>query len=712
MRLTETRPGFVCVSDFTHPMNNTILPVRPSRRNHGGLLLAALCSFALAVSALGTEAAKKNFNLSADDAAKSLKAFTEQSGEQIVYPVEQMRGVKTAAVKGELTPREALDQMLKDTGLVAVQDEKTGALAVKKDSLPNAERVAQMDSDRPTSQSKIEDGKLVLEKIEVTGSRIRSLNGEATALPVFTLSQVELEQRGVNRLADLRWAIPQLAPSRGYNDNLVNGGTSRAQTVGTSINLRGLGNTTTLILIDGHRIPHTGQEAPGGAGGREDYNMDGIPVSAVERIEILTQGASAIYGADAITGVVNIILKKHFVGSEVRLSYDNTFGKDAAQKTVEFTTGVASGKWRFFASGSLEENNAMWSRDRWFSATSDRKRFGGTSGLDNPPGNTGVLRVSGPALPGLAFNTANIPAGSKGGATLTVADYAAGPFTAGQGIDLAPYDTQIDPSRKQSATARASYAHATWLEVYATARWNRTTNYTTGFPESIFVTLPAAYAGNPFGAPVFLSKYFTDLAPPRQTSYFENPSVTFGAKGKFLSDWEYDASYSWARNVVSDTYTYAPINSALLNAAINDPDPAKRPILAYDSSTPGANPNPAGYFDTLRLNGHHKDTSETTTAELQANGPLYTLPTGTISLAVGVVTELDTVKFFRDGATTFSYVLSKPVRRVTDSYYAEVQVPLLSAAAGNPARGPVPGGGRHPQRPCLRHQKVRDHADL
>src|SRR3954470_960377 len=88
---------------------------------------------------------------------------------------------------------------------------------------------------------------LQLDKVEVTGSRIRTLVGEQTALLVFTLDQVQLEQRGVTRLADIRWAIPQLGGTVGFNDNLVNGGTSRAQTVSTSFNLRGLGGNSTLV---------------------------------------------------------------------------------------------------------------------------------------------------------------------------------------------------------------------------------------------------------------------------------------------------------------------------------------------------------------------------------------------------------------------------------------------------------------------------------
>ncbi|MBI2496878.1 MAG: hypothetical protein HYV75_02765, partial [Opitutae bacterium] len=95
---------------------------------------AAVFALGLTLSLGAAEAAKKNFNLPAGDAAKTLKAFTQQSGEQIVYPVEQVRGVKTNPVAGELDARTALDRMLRDTGLTVVQDGKTGALAVRRDT--------------------------------------------------------------------------------------------------------------------------------------------------------------------------------------------------------------------------------------------------------------------------------------------------------------------------------------------------------------------------------------------------------------------------------------------------------------------------------------------------------------------------------------------------------------------------------------------------
>ncbi len=220
------------------------------------------------------------------------------------------------------------------------------------------------------------DEPVKLESVEVTGSRLRTLVGEQSAIPVLTFDQVELEQRGVSRLADIRWAIPQLGPSVGFNDNLQNSGTSRAQTVSTSFALRGVSGNSTLVLIDGHRVPHTGQEAPGGAGGREDFNIDGIPVSAIERIEILPQGAGAIYGSDAITGVVNIILKKNFNGNELQLSYDNAFDSDVAAKTATLTGGYRAGKLSLFYTVSQTEQDSLAARDRWWSKSNDLTPYG------------------------------------------------------------------------------------------------------------------------------------------------------------------------------------------------------------------------------------------------------------------------------------------------------------------------------------------------
>jgi len=136
------------------------------------------------------------------------------------------------------------------------------------------------------------------QKVEVTGSSIRRLASESS-LPLTTISAQELENRGVTTLADFMMALPQsfsLAPS--------NAGS------GTNINLRGLGVNRTLVLVDGRRLANEAA-ADGYA------NLDTIPMSAIARVEVLKDGASSIYGSDAIGGVVNFITKRDVQGGSL-----------------------------------------------------------------------------------------------------------------------------------------------------------------------------------------------------------------------------------------------------------------------------------------------------------------------------------------------------------------------------------------------------------
>src|SRR5438128_1699290 len=146
------------------------------------------------------------------------------------------------------------------------------------------------------------------ERIEVTGSNIKRIEGE-TALPVTVISRQEIEKTGATTAAELLNTLSAVGA----------GGYSLAQGIGeagrpgnTSVSLRGLGDTNTLILLNGRRLANYAFSITGGA-----TNLNQIPVSAIERVEVLKDGASAIYGTDAIGGVINFILRKDFVGIEL-----------------------------------------------------------------------------------------------------------------------------------------------------------------------------------------------------------------------------------------------------------------------------------------------------------------------------------------------------------------------------------------------------------
>ena len=542
----------------------------------------------------------------------------------------------------------------------------------------------------PVEATEKADEPVKLEAVEVTGSRIRTLGDEAAAIPVFTLPQIELERRGVNRIADLRYAIPQLGAAVGFNDNLQNSGTSRAQTVGTSFNLRGLGGNSTLVLIDGRRIPHTGQEAPGGAGGREDFSVDGIPVSAIERIDILPEGAGAIYGSEAIAGVVNIVLKKNYTGAELRVSYDNTFDTDVAQTTVALTAGYRAGKLSTFLTASYETQNGLAARDRWWTATYDTRQFGSTStsflfnvtrGAGSLSSNSSPASTVGTNLPGTTSHVVLLPTGSNG---TTAANGAYTPTTAA-GIPLydpAQYVNGIDAATRQSFLFRADYQLRPKIQIYGDVRWSEFENNYTGSPITLSTTLPVGYPGNPFSTAVTLRKVFYDLPLPHIDSFQKNMGGSLGVRGDFLDTWRYDVGASWTRNIVSDdAVTASSFNFSLLNAAINS---ATKPILAYDSATT-KNPNAAGALEALLPVADHEDTTDVYQYLATVDGTVWTGWAGDVRAALGVEFGEEKVKFWREPSiVTPSYVLTKPFSRDLSAGFAEVTIPLLSHQQGLP----------------------------
>jgi iron complex outermembrane recepter protein len=163
-----------------------------------------------------------------------------------------------------------------------------------------------------------------LDEIVVTGSRIRSANLESTT-PVTQVTAADVVTQGVTRIEDLVNQLPQAFAAQNVT-------VSNAATGTATLNLRGLGSPRTLVLIDGRRMPYGGVTSASAA---PDINQ--IPTSMIERVDVLTGGASAVYGSDAVAGVVNFIMKKDFEGVEVTSQYnfywhENDFGGPGEQK--------------------------------------------------------------------------------------------------------------------------------------------------------------------------------------------------------------------------------------------------------------------------------------------------------------------------------------------------------------------------------------------
>lgn len=151
------------------------------------------------------------------------------------------------------------------------------------------------------------------EKVEVTGSSIKRIEGE-TALPVTVITRAEIDKFGVSTTAELLDRISS-NNGQGYNATLALGDAARPGFSGAS--LRGLGSTNTLVLLNGRRLAVYALDGGG-------VNLSAIPTAALERVEILRDGASAIYGTDAIAGVINFITRKDYTGGTIEGGYYST----------------------------------------------------------------------------------------------------------------------------------------------------------------------------------------------------------------------------------------------------------------------------------------------------------------------------------------------------------------------------------------------------
>jgi iron complex outermembrane receptor protein len=196
-----------------------------------------------------------------------------------------------------------------------------------------------------------------LDRIEVTGSRIRQVDVE-TAQPVLLISREDIENQGFSSVADILQNISAAgSPAFSRSSPL----TSNAEAGGSYIDLRNLGAQRTLVLVNGKRLGIS-------TAGYQDIST--IPSAVVERIEVLKDGASSIYGSDAMAGVINIITRSNFDGAEVNAYYGQYSQGDGTIQNYDFVTGFAGDRGSVTIGAEYHKEDEVWAKDRWFSKDS------------------------------------------------------------------------------------------------------------------------------------------------------------------------------------------------------------------------------------------------------------------------------------------------------------------------------------------------------
>jgi outer membrane receptor protein involved in Fe transport len=277
------------------------------------VIVSAMClgAMGLAMAADLQAAIRTPTSIEAQSLGAALQELARKREFQIVYRPEFVRDRRTPGVSGELTPEEALTGLLSGTGLTFhYLNEKTVTIVPLPSGVPEHApgAVGKSSADAAVGTSRNAESardRMDLEEIVVTGSHIR---GSEAASPVITLDRAYIERSGFHTAGDVLRSLPQ-SFSGGLNVGVVGaGGSANVQSTSgaSTANLRGLGSESTLTLVDGHRLAY--------AEGVSAVDVSLIPLAAIERVEVLTDGASAIYGSEAVGGVVNFIMRTNFEG--------------------------------------------------------------------------------------------------------------------------------------------------------------------------------------------------------------------------------------------------------------------------------------------------------------------------------------------------------------------------------------------------------------
>lgn len=494
------------------------------------------------------------FDIPAGDLASALDRFAEQSGLQVVSDQPLVAGRRAAALSGRHTSAEALRALLRGTNLEYSFINDT-TVVIRHAPPP-------VDTDTPAAETEAEDGgepeTSRFDEIVVTGSHIRRAGFEGPS-PVIVISRQDLDRSGRSTIAEALAQLPQNFASP------VTGGSGGTGT--QAVNLRGLGADNTLVLINGTRVASSGS-----SGDAPFVDLNSLPLAAVERIEVLTDGASALYGSDAVTGVVNIILKKDFVGSEISLHYGASEEGGASERQASLTTGWAKGGFNALFSGEYFNRSRLAARGRSFSKTDDLRARGGADRRFNVANPGNVFSLDGQNLPGLDAPSAGIPAGQDGRG-LTAADFAT---TAGQlnrQSLVADFNNLVPETERFGLNARLNGALTPRLTVFAEAGVSGTETEAGNPPPQLAVVVPETNPFNPFGVPVLAFWLATEL-PPTLDFETDNQRALVGLKGRLRQRWAWETKFGYSRDEFEQRFAPFTPSGPIVAELLSRTDPA------------------------------------------------------------------------------------------------------------------------------------------
>jgi iron complex outermembrane receptor protein len=538
------------------------------------------------------------------------------------------------------------------------------------------------------------------EEIVVTGSRIARPN-EVSATPVNSISAEAIAQRGSVSVVDVLTTVPQVGASR----NTPSGAPRDAAVAGIyTVDLRALGASRTLVLVDGRRyVP--------GVVGSTAVDLNSIPTDLIQRVEVTTGGASAVYGSDAVAGVVNFIMKRDFEGLRMSAQVGAASRGDGEQFKFGFTGGgkFADGRGNAVLYASYDETRPIFASDRPISRTPVL-----ISNITRPD-----LAVFGPnAIPVLNARTgvfglnASTAAGSSIQRVVLPDGTIATPSAARDSINPAPYTMINAPTKHYLAGGSFTYALTDKVNLFSDLVYSRNESSPQYEPPTLSIgpgdtalvpnTIPLS---NPFipaamralvpagRTEIAMSRSFPELGASQNPTTRDLQRIVVGANGEFDglgSTWHWDTYYEYGRTHQIQSQTSRPNRARLYEGLHVESDGAggfrcANPTARTQGCVPlnffTGNALTSAEVNYIRGSGTMVSTNNQQVAGANISGNLFELPAGAVGIAAGVEWRREAADFVPDDVLSrgqlVNFAAPTTGRYSAKEAFLEMTLPLL-----------------------------------
>lgn len=522
-----------------------------------------------------------------------------------------------------------------------------------------------------------------LETFTITGSRIPRLDVEGPN-PVLQLTRDSLDASGFATVGD---ALRSLPFNSGQSLTPVDSGTSFTPGVST-VNLRGLGNNNVLILVNGRRAAPFG--ASGFNGFQTLFDLNSIPAAAIESVEILKDGASAIYGSDAVSGVVNIKLRRDFEGMSMTAGVGNTLSTDSFEKSLSVIAGTRSANTSIVVTADWYQRNAIFARDLDFTSNADLRDVGGID-RTSTAGFPGLVFV-----PGVGFRTFLAPTANP-----TVADAVPFGTPRADGTPAGRYnflqDSDLFPETRQMGFYTSVRHQVTdTVALFTEVSFRRAETLSQSAPTPMFsfneqgdsqygdIEIPANNPFNPWGVTLDWDNRvrFVEVGNRLNDVISDTPRILIGAEGAIGTDWTWEIGALYTRTNYTNNNQGA-IQDRLLQDAFNG--------VTFEEGTPDEvtlflnpfGPSDQRILDYMTINNPVTSQYQVQTVDFSVGGTIFELPAGSVGIALGGEFREERLEDFRTALNETGQIVGGSEGssifgdRNVKSLFVELAIPVL-----------------------------------